>query len=57
VIRKPETLSFRLSAEGKRLLEAVQEYHGLSQSSVIEFLLREHARKVGILPPPAERSS
>lgn len=45
---KPETLSMRLSEDGKLLLTALQQYYGLSQSSVVELILREQARAVGL---------
>jgi hypothetical protein len=40
--------SFRLSAEAKRLLEALAEYLGISQASVIEQAVRQLARREGL---------
>jgi hypothetical protein len=40
--------SFRLTAEGKRLLAAVAEAKGINQTAVLESLIREAARREGI---------
>jgi antitoxin component of RelBE/YafQ-DinJ toxin-antitoxin module len=49
-IHKVDTVNFRISDDGKRILGALQEHFGLSQSSVFELLLREKARDLGIDP-------
>lgn len=46
VPRKPEHLSLRMSEEGKTLLHAFQDFYGLSQSGVFEFILREWQRHI-----------
>lgn len=51
VTRKP--ISFRLSEEGKKLLEAIAADTGVSQTSVVEMALRDLAKQRGIkLPKP-----
>lgn len=57
MIAKTDTLSIRISEEGKRILGLLQEHYGLSQSSVIEMLVREHARQQGLLPQTPTRKS
>lgn len=46
---KRNQVNVRLSDTGRSLLEALQEYHGLSQSGVLEMLLRRHAQE-GLTP-------
>lgn len=51
---KSEHVSFRISETGKKILALLQEYYGVSQGNVIEMLLRQAARDLG-LPLPAEK--
>lgn len=44
-------INVRMSDTGRRILESLQTYYGLSQASVFEFLLREEARRLGIPIP------
>jgi hypothetical protein len=39
----------RLSPLGNRLLNALAEYHGVNKTAVIDMLLRDQARAVGLL--------
>jgi hypothetical protein len=59
-INKVGTVNFRISEDGARILSALQEHFGLSQSSVFELLLREKARDLQIdvekLKPTRRRS-
>jgi hypothetical protein len=41
-------VNFRVSAEGKAILYALQDHYGLSQAGVFEMLLRQVARDQGI---------
>jgi hypothetical protein len=47
--------NIRLSDKGRALLEELQVHFGLSQTGVIEFLLREKARAVAAEPKPVPR--
>lgn len=40
--------SFRLSEEGKRLLALLASHYGLTQTAVLEWLIREQARRAGL---------
>lgn len=42
----------RLSPLGNRLLDLLVEYHGVNKTSVIDMLLRDHARAIGLLVNP-----
>ncbi len=44
--------SMRLSTEAKRLLDALGGYYGLSHSSVMEMMLRDHARRLELDAKP-----
>jgi hypothetical protein len=44
-------LPLRVSKTAIEIVEALQEYYGLSKASVIEMLLREEGRRKGILGP------
>lgn len=50
--KRSETVTFRISEEGKDLLYQLQEYYGVSQSSVFEMMLRDRARDLGIVYKP-----
>lgn len=41
--------TFRLSEEAKRLLGLLAEHFGISRTAVIEWLVREKARALGLL--------
>jgi len=47
MIRKP-AISFRLSEEAQRLLEAMAEKSAISKTAVLELAIREKARRDGI---------
>lgn len=53
--KRPETVSFRISEEGKDLLYQMTDYYGVSQSSVFEMLLRDRARELGLEPKASKR--
>lgn len=42
----------RLSPLGNRLLDSLTKYHGVTKTAVIDMLLRDHARLLGVLAPP-----
>lgn len=42
----------RLSPLGNRLLDVLVEYHGVNKTAVIDMLLRDHARDLGLLANP-----
>ena len=42
----------RLSSLGNELLDALMEYYGVTKTAVIDMLLRDHARDVGLLVSP-----
>lgn len=42
--------SFRLSGEALSLLDALSKHLGVSQTAVVEMLIRERARKEQVLP-------
>lgn len=44
-------LNIRFSDTGRYIMDLLQEYYGLSQSSIIEMLLREEARRKGMVIP------
>lgn len=44
--------SFRLSQRAHRLMERLSTHYGLSKTGVIELLLRNHAREIGMLSGP-----
>lgn len=46
--RKTDQLNFRITDEGKRILYALQDHFGLTQSGVMEMILRRVAREEGI---------
>lgn len=48
---KKEHVNFRISEDGKAVLYYLQDYFGLSQSGVIELLLREKAREISFTLP------
>ncbi len=37
-------LSVRLSADGRAMLDAIAEYHGVSRTAALEMLIRKEAR-------------
>lgn len=43
----------RLSPLGNRLLDTLVDYHGVNKTAVIDMLLRDHARGLGLLVNPA----
>lgn len=45
---KTGQLNFRVSAEGKAILYALQDHFGLTQAGVMEMILRRVAREEGI---------
>lgn len=51
--REPRSgnMNVRISDTGRYLMDALQEHYGLSQSSIIEMLLRDDARRHGIPIP------
>lgn len=40
--------SFRISEQGRRLLAALAEANGVSQAAMLEFMIRDTAKKQGI---------
>lgn len=40
--------SFRLSSEGRKLLNKLAEHYGLTQTKVLEWMIREQARSAGL---------
>jgi hypothetical protein len=63
--RQPKkSTSYRLSTEGLRLLGMIAEHFGVTQSAVLELLIREKAQSLGfwqsnnptgLWPPPQSR--
>lgn len=51
-----DQVNFRISEQGKAILYALQDYHGLSQAGIFEMLLRQAARDAGWDPknPPRD---
>ncbi len=45
-------LAMRLTEDGKRLLEALAASRGISQTAVVEQLVRDEAERRGIHPAP-----
>jgi hypothetical protein len=45
---KTQSTSFRLTSEAKRLLAAVAEARGVNQTAVLEWLIREAAKREGL---------
>jgi len=56
--RKQGTLptSFSLSRLGKEQLRALSDYYGTTMTGVVEMLIRDRAREVGLLGQPQARS-
>lgn len=52
---RKDQLNVRISDEGFNILYALQDYFGLSQSGVIELILREKAREIGFDPKNPKR--
>lgn len=50
-------MTVRLSDTGRFIMDRLQEHYGLSQASIIEMLLREDARRLGIIPPVSGAAS
>ena len=50
--QKTQQTSFRLSAEGFRLLVALAAHYGLTQVGVLEVLLRQAGEREGLRRPP-----
>lgn len=52
-------VNFRVSTQGKNILYSLQDYLGLSQAGVLEFILREEARRQGwdVNSPPRKFTS
>ncbi len=48
---KNSSINIRVSDTGKYLMGRLQEHYGLSQSSVMEMMLREEARRLNIRIP------
>ncbi len=48
--KKVFTLSIRITAEGKHLLDELSEWYGVSKASVLEIAIRQMARSEGIAP-------
>lgn len=42
----------RLSSLGNKLLDTLVEYHGVTKTAVIDMLLRDRARDLGLLVSP-----
>jgi antitoxin component of RelBE/YafQ-DinJ toxin-antitoxin module len=53
--KRSEVVNFRITEEGKDLLYQLQDYYGVSQSSVFEMLLRERARDLDLKPRVVKR--
>ena len=49
--------SMRLSDEGRRLLDALSHYYGISHTSVLEMVIRDNARKLALDAPPVQAES
>lgn len=49
--KRSTNLNIRFSETGKFLMGELQEHLGLSQASIVEMLLREEARRRGIVIP------
>lgn len=51
--RKRKTTSFSITAVADDLLNKLAAHHGITKTSVIEMIVREEARKLGMLKPTA----
>jgi hypothetical protein len=49
---RKDQINIRASAEAISIMNALQEYWGISQAGIVEMLLREKARELGIKPNP-----
>jgi len=48
---RSSNINIRVTDTGKHLMACLQEHYGLSQSSIMEMLLREEARRLHIRIP------
>ena len=46
-----ETLTFLLSSQEKRTLGILAKHDGCSMAALLRRLIRQHARRYGLLPP------
>jgi len=53
---KSETLSMRVTPEFKRMLRLAAEREQRSQTNLLEKLLADHCRSVGLQPAPSTES-
>jgi antitoxin component of RelBE/YafQ-DinJ toxin-antitoxin module len=49
--KRPDQVNVRISDLGKNIMSALQDHYGISQAAVVEMLLRDKAREVGMLGP------
>lgn len=54
VTKRPDQLNIRISDLGKDLVVRLAEHYGLSQAGVLEMIIREKAREIGMLVGPAK---
>mgnify|MGYP001569180730 CR=1 len=47
-MEKPQATSLRLSLEAKHLLHALAEKSGVSMTAMLEFMIREKAKREGV---------
>lgn len=48
--------TFRLSEEARRLLAELATHYGLTNTAVLEWLIREQGRRVGLFRPKRRRT-
>lgn len=51
--RKRKTTSFSITTVADDLLNQMASYHGITKTAVIEMIVREEARKLGMHKPAA----
>ena len=49
---KTETINVRVRPDLKRLLQEAAEYENRSQTNLLETLILDHCRKLGLVVPP-----
>lgn len=55
--RKSEAINLRMSPSTKELLRLVAEREHRTLSNMLEVLILEHAKRLGVKPPPAKKGS
>ena len=47
-LEKRQKTTFAMTQKADELLAAIAEHHGISRTSVLEMIVREYARKLGL---------